>query len=187
MTKFLTGEILLTPRTKRLFDDSLEVARKFGHNYISPEHILLALINEEEGVAYTILTSSKVDLSSIKEELHKYIIGNEVKESKKVSTKEKKQNKTPILDKYSKDLTQFAKEGKLDPVIGRDEETQRVLEILCRRTKNNPCLIGEPGVGKTAIVEGLAQRIVSRKYSRNIKDKRVITLDLTCYDCRSKV
>ena len=174
-----TGEMLLTPRAKRLFDDSLDIARKYGHSFINPEHILLALINEGEGVAFTILTSSKVDLSSIKQELDKYISGNELRESKKSVQREKKQNKTPVLDQYSTDLTQSAKEGKLDPVIGREEETQRVLEILCRRIKNNPCLIGEPGVGKTAIIEGLAQKIISGDAPESLRDKRLLVLDIT--------
>ena len=173
-----TGEMLLTPRAKRLFDDSLDIARKYGHSFINPEHILLALINEGEGVAFTILTSSKVDLSSIKQELDKYISGNELRESKKSVQREKKQNKTPVLDQYSTDLTQSAKEGKLDPVIGREEETQRVLEILCRRIKNNPCLIGEPGVGKTAIIEGLAQKIISGDAPESLRDKRLLVLDI---------
>ena len=173
------GELLLTPRAKRLFDDSLDIARKYGHSFINPEHILMALVNEGEGVAYTILASVRIDLSVVKQELDKYISGNELRENKKSIQKEKKQNKTPVLDQYSRDLTQIAKEGKLDPVIGRDEETQRVLEILCRRIKNNPCLIGEPGVGKTAIIEGLAQKIISGDAPESLRDKRLLTLDIT--------
>ena len=172
-----SGEVLLTPRAKRVFDDSLEVARKSGQSFINPEHILIALLNEGEGVAFTILSVNKLDVVFVKQELGKYVIGTECKENKK--TNQKKNNKTPMLDQYSKDLTQCATEQTLDPVIGRDEETQRVLEILCRRVKNNPCLIGEPGVGKTAIIEGLAQRIVCGDIPESLKDKRVLTLYIT--------
>lgn len=174
-----SGEMLLTPRTKRLFDDSLEIARKYSQSFITPEHILLALINDGEGVAYTILVSCKLDFNAIKDEVEKYISGNEQKEGKKSIVKEKKNNKTPMLDQYSRDLTQSARENKLDPVVGRNEETQRVLEILCRRIKNNPCLIGEPGVGKTAVIEGLAQRIVLGNIPESLKDKKLLTLDIT--------
>lgn len=173
------GEMLLTPRTKRLFDDSLDIARKFGQSFITPEHILIALLNGGEGVAYTIISSCRVDLMTIRDELEKYISGTDLKENKKVSQKEKKQNKTPMLDQYSRDLTQSAQEQKLDPVVGREEETQRVLEILCRRIKNNPCLIGEPGVGKTAVIEGLAQRIASGNIPESLKNKKLLTLDIT--------
>ena len=177
--EILSGDILLTPRTKRLFDDSLEVARKYGQNFITPEHILLSLINDGEGVAYAILTSCKADINSMKDDLEKYIMGSELKEVKKTASKEKKNNKTPMLDQFSRDLTQLAKDQKLDPVVGRDAEKQRVLEILCRRVKNNPCLIGEPGVGKTAVIEGLAQRIVLGDIPESLKDKRILTLDIT--------
>ncbi len=177
--EILSGDILLTPRTKRLFDDSLEVARKYGQNFITPEHILLSLINDGEGVAYAILTSCKADINSMKDDVEKYITGSELKEVKKTPSKEKKSNKTPMLDQYSRDLTQLAKDQKLDPVVGRDSETQRVLEILCRRVKNNPCLIGEPGVGKTAVIEGLAQRIILGDIPESLKDKRILTLDIT--------
>ena len=173
----LSSEVLLTPRAKRLFDDSLEIARKYGQSFINPEHILIALLNEGEGVAYTIITVNKLDINSVKQDLEKYISGNTIRENKKAL--QKKNNKTPMLDQYSRDLTQIASEQKLDPVIGRDEETQRVLEILCRRVKNNPCLIGEPGVGKTAIIEGLAQKIISGEIPESLRDKRLLTLDIT--------
>ena len=177
--EIVTGDMLLTPRAKRLFDDSIDIGRKFNHSFITPEHILEALINGSEGVAYTILSTCKIDMQEIKEELEKYISGNDFRENKKIINKEKKQNKTPMLDQYSRDLTQIAREGKLDPVIGRNEETQRVLEILCRRVKNNPCLIGEPGVGKTAVIEGLAQRMVAGDIPESLKETRLVTLDIT--------
>lgn len=178
------SEIPLTPRTKRLLELSLIEARNLNHNYISPEHILLALIREEEGVAYTILANLGADFNKLRDD----ILNNWCAEDtpKANSSKEKKQNGTQTLDRFGKDLTEMAREGKLDPVIGRDNETQRLLEILCRRMKNNPCLIGEAGVGKTAIVEGLAQRIATGSIPEILKDKRVITLDISSMVAGSK-
>jgi ATP-dependent Clp protease ATP-binding subunit ClpC len=178
------NEIPLTPRTKRLLELSLIEARNLSHNYISPEHILLALIREAEGVAYTILANLGADFNKLKSD----ILNNWSSEDtqKGSLSKEKKQNDTPTLDHFGKDLTEMAREGKLDPVIGRDNETQRLLEILCRRMKNNPCLIGEPGVGKTAIAEGLSQRIASGSIPEILKDKRVITLDISSMVAGSK-
>lgn len=171
------GEIPLTPRTKRLLELSLLEARSLNHNYISPEHILLALIRESEGVAYTILANLGVDFHKLRND----VLSNWGSEDTQRGglSKEKKQSSTEALDRFGKDLTEMAREGKLDPVIGRDDETQRLLEILCRRMKNNPCLIGEAGVGKTAIVEGLSQRIASGSIPEVLKDKRVITLDIS--------
>jgi ATP-dependent Clp protease ATP-binding subunit ClpC len=178
-------EIYLTPRTKRLIEVSLVEARSLNQNYISPEHILLAIIREPEGVAYTILTNLGVDLNKLIGEIK--ATNGEVEGSMPQAGREKtKVSKTPTLEKYGKDLTELAKEGTLDPVIGRDNETQRVLEILCRRIKNNPCLIGDPGVGKTAIAEGLAQKIASGNIPELLKDKRVVTLDLSSMVAGSK-
>jgi len=178
------NEIPLTPRTKRLLELSLLEARNLNHNYISPEHILLALIKESEGVAYTILANLGADFSKLKDD----ILNNWCSEDNPKGSllKEKQKHGTETLDRFGKDLTEMAREGKLDPVIGRDNETQRLLEILCRRMKNNPCLIGEPGVGKTAIAEGLAQRIASGSIPEILKDKRVITLDISSMVAGSK-
>jgi ATP-dependent Clp protease ATP-binding subunit ClpC len=178
------NEIPLTPRTKRLLEISLLEARDLNHNYISPEHILLALIREAEGVAFTILNNLGVDFEKLRKELIEGLSG-EQNNSVNNSAKAAKQD-TPTLDQFGRDLTQMASEGKLDPVIGRDAETQRVLEILCRRTKNNPCLIGDPGVGKTAIAEGLAQKIISGNIPEILKNKRVVTLDLSSMIAGSK-
>ena len=178
------NEIPLTPRTKRLLELSLLEARNLNHNYISPEHILLALIREAEGVAYTILANLGADFNKLRND----ILNNwSAEDTPKGSlAKEKEQHGTPTLDRFGKDLTEMARDGKLDPVIGRDNETQRLLEILCRRMKNNPCLIGEPGVGKTAIAEGLSQRIASGSIPEILKDKRVITLDISSMVAGSK-
>jgi ATP-dependent Clp protease ATP-binding subunit ClpC len=177
-------KIPLTPRTKRLLDISILEASELKHNYIAPEHLLLALIKEGEGVAFTILTNLGVDFDKLRNELIENL--DSQGSSKAKGTKKKRNAKTQTLDKFGRDLTDMASEGKLDPVIGRDNETQRLLEILCRRIKNNPCLIGEPGVGKTAIAEGLAQRIVSGNIPEILKDKRVVTLDLSSMIAGSK-
>jgi len=178
------NEIPITPRTKRILEDSLAEARTLNHNYISPEHILLALINQSEGVAFTILSNLGVDFDKLRKELIKGLQGEPQQEKSSGASASKID--TPTLNQYGRDLTQMAREGKLDPVIGRDKETERLLEILCRRTKNNPCLIGDPGVGKTAIAEGLAQKIVSSNIPEILKNKRVVSLDLSLMIAGSK-
>ncbi|GAA0177971.1 ATP-dependent Clp protease ATP-binding subunit [Clostridium sediminicola] len=178
------NEIPLTPRTKRLLELSWIEARNLNHNYITPEHILLAMIRESEGVAYTILSNLGANFDNLEKKLLATMNGENISEA--VPSKVKKENDTPSLNKFGRDLTKYAEEEKLDPVIGREKETQRVLEILCRRIKNNPCLIGDPGVGKTAIAEGLAQRIAGGNVPEILKDKRVVTLDISSMVAGSK-
>lgn len=177
------GVIGYTPRAKRVLELALEEARALGHNYIGTEHILLGLLREGEGVAAQILTNSGLDLTKTKEQVIK-LLGEETPTGQ--IRNKLNNNNTPTLNQYGRDLTQMAEEGKLDPVIGRDEEIQRVIQVLSRRTKNNPCLIGEPGVGKTAIAEGLAQRIFEGNVPEILKDKRVVSLDLAFMVAGSK-
>lgn len=177
------AEIALTPRTKRLLELSIMEARNLGHNYVGPEHILLGLVREGEGVAVAALQGIGIDFNKLREEIVK-CMSEPISGNKGDSTH--KDVNTPTLNEHGRDLTEMAREGKIDPVIGRESETERVIEILSRRTKNNPVLIGEPGVGKTAIAEGLAQKIVECKIPEMLKDKRVVTLDLSSMVAGSK-
>ena len=174
-------EIGFTPRTKRVLENALIEARKQGNQYIGTEHILVGIMREDDSVAVRILTDLNIDPQKIYGEIIKLI--KEVDEASAIKGKEKGNvgsfNSTPTLNQYGTDLTKKAEEGKLDPVIGREKEIQRVIQILSRRTKNNPCLIGEPGVGKTAIAEGLAEKIISGNVPETLKNKRVVSLDIS--------
>lgn len=177
-----------TPRTKSVLEHSYSEARRFNHNYIGTEHILIALLREAESLAMRILTDLDInpqklftDIINLMKENNFGEISDEgpAPDASKNMPKKHKSEKTPTLDKFGRDLTALAAELKLDPIIGRDSVIERVIQILSRRTKNNPCLIGEPGVGKTAIAEGLAQKIVQSQVPEILKDKKVITLDLS--------
>jgi ATP-dependent Clp protease ATP-binding subunit ClpC len=172
---FVAVEIPFTPRAKRVLELSLEEARQLGHNYIGTEHLLLGLIREGEGVAARVLENLGVDLSKVRTQVIR-MLGETAEVSG--SNGGQGRTKTPTLDEFGSNLTQMATEGKLDPVVGRQKEIERVIQILGRRTKNNPVLIGEPGVGKTALAEGLAQRIGNGDVPDILEEKRVVTLDI---------
>src|SRR5581483_373370 len=171
----------LTPRTKRVIELAVDEARRMGHHYIGTEHLLLGLIREGDGIAVNVLKSLGVSPDKVRSNLAKEVMNaspSQSEQEKSSSSKKRGDSKTPLLDQLAVDLTQLAEDNKLDPVIGRQKEIERVIQILSRRTKNNPALIGEPGVGKTAIVEGLAQRIIQGQVPQQLLNKRVLQLDV---------
>ncbi len=172
--RMVVGDINLTPRAKRVIELSVEEARRLGHNYIGTEHLLLGLLREGEGIAAGVLESLGVNLEKVRAQVVQLVSH----EDNKQSTSRNKAGQTPLVDSLGIDLTLAAQNSELDPVVGRDAEIERLIQILSRRTKNNPALVGEPGVGKTAIVEGLAQRIHSGDVPEGLTNKRLLTLDI---------
>ncbi|WP_039961643.1 ATP-dependent Clp protease ATP-binding subunit, partial [Kamptonema sp. PCC 6506] len=170
---FVPSEIPFTPRVKRIFESSLNEARKLGHNYIGTEHILLGLIADDEGVAAKVLEQLGIERAQVRTQVIRA-----AGETVAVGGGRDRNTKTPTLEEFGTNLTKLATEGKLDPVVGREKEIERVIQILGRRTKNNPVLVGEPGVGKTAIAEGIAQRIANNSVHEILEGKQVISLDM---------
>ncbi|MEK7730653.1 MAG: Clp protease N-terminal domain-containing protein, partial [Planctomycetota bacterium] len=175
------GKLPQTPRAKKVIEYAIEEARNLNHNYVGTEHLLLGLLREQDGVAAQVLMNLNLRLEDVREEVLNLLGASEESEEAgagAASEQKKGKSKTPALDSFGRDLTEMARQGKLDPVIGRAAEIERIIQILCRRQKNNPVLLGEAGVGKTAIVEGLAQRIVTNDIPELLADRRIVVLDL---------
>ena len=180
-----TGEIGLTPRAKRVIELAVDEARRLNHSYIGTEHLLLGLVREGEGIAAGVLESLGVNLERVRGETTRILAQSQPQGGQAASggggatsAAGQRSVRTPTLDQLGVDLTAMARGGQLDPIVGRDHEIERVVQILSRRTKNNPVLIGEPGVGKTAVAEGLAHRIVSGDVPDTLVGKRMLTLDI---------
>jgi ATP-dependent Clp protease ATP-binding subunit ClpC len=178
------GKLPQTPRAKKVIEYAIEEARNLNHNYVGTEHLLLGLLREQDGVAAQVLMNLNLRLEDVREEVLNLLGASEESEEAAgggggaSADPKKTKSKTPALDSFGRDLTEIAKQGKLDPVIGRAAEIERIIQILCRRQKNNPVLLGEAGVGKTAIVEGLAQRIMTNDIPELLADRRIVVLDL---------